>query len=88
MYNDLRMTHAWRFEGYGDHVKDINAVERFLEEKYGEQEWGWAHTSIHGATKKWATWWGQPRRDRPRVYWIGVKDPEIVLMAGLCVINV
>ncbi len=88
LYNELRMTHAWRFENYSAHHKEISEVENFLREKYGSQEWGWAYASIHGETKKWATWWGQPRKDRPRIYWIGVKEPEMVLMAGLCGIKV
>jgi hypothetical protein len=88
LYNELRMTHAWRFEDYSKNVKDIHAVESFLKEKYGQQEWGWAYSSIYGSTKKWATHWGKPRRDRPRVYWIGVKDEEMIFVAGLCGVKV
>lgn len=85
LYKDLRMTYAWRFEDYGSHAKTITKIEQFLRDRYGDQEWGWKFGARnHWEFKKqWATHWSEPRRDRPRIYWIGVKDPEIMMVAAL-----
>jgi hypothetical protein len=85
LYKDLRMTHAWRFTEYGKFAKEIQAIERFLRDRYGDQEWGWKYNgrNTFHAPKQWATYWSDPKRDRPRIYWIGVKDPEIVMVAAL-----
>ena len=85
LHKDLRMSHAWRFTDYGSNAKEIQEIERFLRDQYGDQEWGWKYHVRHSweFKKQWATYWSDPKRDRPRIYWIGVKDPEIVMVAAL-----
>lgn len=86
LYKVLRMTHAWRFTDYSKNAKDIQEIESFLRDRFGNQEWGWRYAARHSREfkNKWATHWSDPKRNRPRIYWIGVKDPEIIMMAGLC----
>ena len=89
LFNELRMTHAWRFQDYGKHAKQIRELESFLRDHYGQQEWGWKY-NVGGSfykPKAWATHWTEPRRDRPRTYWVAVKEPEIVMMAKLAGID-
>jgi len=85
LFNELRMTHAWRFQDYGSHAKQITELEHFLRNSYGDQEWGWKYGARNRfeRDKVWATHWTEPRRDRPRIYWVAVKEPEMVLMAKL-----
>lgn len=86
LYKDIRMTYAWRFEDYSSHAKQITELERFLRDRYGDQEWGWKFSSLR-QDKQWATHWSDIRRNRPRVYWVAVKDPEVVMVAKLAGID-
>jgi hypothetical protein len=85
LYKDLRMTYAWRYTDYGKNAKEIQAIEKFLHDRYGDQEWGWKYNgrNTFHPPKQWATYWSDPKRDRPRIYWIGVKDPEIMMVAAM-----
>jgi hypothetical protein len=86
LYKDIRMTYAWRFEEYSKYAKQITELERFLRDRYGDQEWGWKYSQFRQG-KQWATHWSDARRNRPRVYWVAVKDPEVIMVAKLAGID-
>lgn len=82
LYKEFRMTYAWRFEGYDP--KLTNRIENFLRENYGAPAWGYGWGS---GDRQWGTVWGSPRQNQPRLYWIGVRDPEIPFIAKMAGID-
>lgn len=85
LYRELKFSHAWRFPNYSNNTKDIMAIESFLKDRYGPQDWMWKYqNNNHRKQPAWAVHWSDSKKhNSSRVYWIGVRDPEMIMVAGL-----
>lgn len=67
--------YGYRFEGYGNHHKDISKVEKLLREVAGSQ---------YDRNPQWTVFWSKTvHKDYGRLYWIGVRDRELAMMLKL-----
>ncbi len=85
LFKALGMTHAWRFPDFSSNAATISEIEQYLRKTYGNQEWGWMYgvKNRWDFKQKWATHWSKPSKSQTRVYWIGIKEPEMAMMAAL-----